>query len=320
MIFSTHKITNNTSKQVKNEHHKPITFKGRELVDDTFEYQPINSHTLTNNKGYKVAINGAGSGKSIDPDNITITRGNNDSLRGQLGSFFYLREGSKIWSAGLQPTLNKPDKYETEFTDKKATITRQDGPIKTKLQVAIAPDNNVEERRLTLSSTDGKPHDIEITSYNETSLAESEGHPAFSKLFVETKYNPEIQGIIATRRPRGPHDKQICSVNTIKINKEDMAKGSKIEYETVREKFIGRTRNLQDPAAMHKKHLSNTAGIPLDPVASFRTTVHLEPNKEVNVDFMTISGKTETEIVELAKKYKDPQVLDRIINQESRGI
>ncbi|MFA6990024.1 MAG: hypothetical protein WC197_08150 [Candidatus Gastranaerophilaceae bacterium] len=298
-----------TNPKTGKESSQAVSFRGKAVVDDTFEFQPAMPQVLTNSKGYKVEIDGAGAGKSI-ANGAIVMKGSDDPLRNQLGHLFYLREGKNFWSAGLQPTLKKPDKYETNFTDKEAKITRQDGAIQSELKVTVAPEDNAEKRQLSLTNADSKPHDIEVTSYSETALIPNPGHKAFTNLFVETKYNPVIQGIISSRRPRGRDDKQMWSATTIRVNKEAMKKGSSIEYETAREKFIGRTRNLQDPAAMHKKHLSNTAGIPLDPVTSLRTTLHLEPNQKIDVDFVTVVGSTENEVVELAKK----------VNQESRGI
>ncbi|EKE04507.1 MAG: hypothetical protein ACD_20C00056G0006 [uncultured bacterium] len=307
------------NKEIFLKNSQRVVFKGQNLVDDTFQYQPENAKALSNDKGYEVLIDGAGAGTSKF-NGFTITRGSDDPLRKQLGNLFYLRSGKNFWSAGLQPTLKKPDKYETEFTDKKVKIVRQDSSIQSKLQVVVSPEDNAEIRRISLTNKSNKPKDVEVTSYSETPLVQWEGHKAFTNLFVTTKYLPEIDGIIANRRPRSPHDKEIWAVNTIRVNKDDIAKGSTIEYETAREKFIGRNRTLQDPAAMSEKHLSNTAGIPLDPVASLRTTVKLEPHKEINIDFITVAGNTENEVVELAKKYNDAQTADKVINQESRGI
>jgi len=327
LLFSNSQ--NHTKQNLNKENFQKIAFKGElgrnnnliadvragydPLTADTAKYQfykeekALNEfRSLSNPAKYTVLINGAGLGKSTDHNGAVVNRGSDDNMRNPLGSFFYLRENGKVWSAGLQPTLAKPDKYETAITDKKAIITRHDGPIKSELQVAVAPNDNAEVRRVVLSSTDGKDHDIEITSYNETSLFHgTEGHPAFNKLFVETKYNDDINGIIASRRPRGKHDKQMWAVNKIRVSNEDMATGSHIEYETARENFIGRNRTVKDPVVMDEdnKHLSNKAGIPLDPVASLRTTVHIKAGTKVNVDFTTISGDTEKEVVDIAKKY-----------------
>ena len=85
------------NKEIFLKNSQRVVFKGQNLIDDTFQYQPEDAKTLSNDKGYEVLIDGAGAGTSKLND-FTITRGSDDPLRKQLGNLFYLRSGKNFWS------------------------------------------------------------------------------------------------------------------------------------------------------------------------------------------------------------------------------
>ncbi len=86
----------------------------------------------------------------------------------------------------------------------------------TTLDVAVSPEDDAEVRRISITNHGSRTREIDITSYAELVLArpaDDAAHPAFSKMFVQTEFDPEswrpVGHAQATRGPAirafGPH-------------------------------------------------------------------------------------------------------------------
>ncbi len=73
------------------------------------------------------------------------------------------------------------------------------------MQVTIAADDDVEIRQINLINHGDQVRHLRVTSYGEVLLAaQSDRHPAFNKLFIESEYLPESNLLLFHRRPRAP--------------------------------------------------------------------------------------------------------------------
>src|SRR5207247_7891285 len=103
----------------------------------------------------------------------------------------------------------EPERYEVTFAEDRATIVRHDTGMMTALEVIVSPEDDAEIRRVSLTNLGSKPREIEVTSYAEIVLATpaaDAAHPAFSNLFVQTEAVPELDALLATRRPRSDEE------------------------------------------------------------------------------------------------------------------
>ena len=85
-----------------------------------------------------------------------------------------------------------------------AEIRHRVGTISLTQRLCVAPDDDVEIRQVTLANESGRRRRLEITSYAEVVLGDEAAdrrHPAFSKLFVESEYLPELHALLFHRRP-----------------------------------------------------------------------------------------------------------------------
>ncbi len=165
------------------------------------------THLLSNGT-YAVMVTGAGSGYSRWR-NLDVTRWREDVTCDDWGSYIFLRDSrsGETWSAGYQPAGVEPEQFEVSFFEDRAEFTRQDGSIKTVLEVAVSPENDGEVRRVAVTNLGTRTREIELTSYAELVLApfgDDATHPAFSKLFVETEFVAGAGTLLATRRRRSP--------------------------------------------------------------------------------------------------------------------
>jgi cellobiose phosphorylase len=85
------------------------------------------------------------------------------------------------------------------------------------------------------------------------------------------------------------------------------------QFETSRERFLGRNGSNARPAALAgRAPLDGTAGAVLDPVAAIRRVLTLAPHQTVTVDVVLGAADTRDEAVRLVEKYQDRHLADRV--------
>ena len=271
------------------------------------------THLLSNGT-YAVMVTGAGSGYSRWR-NLDVTRWREDVTCDDWGSYIFLRDSrsGETWSAGYQPTGVEPDHYEVSFFEDRAEFVRQDGTIKTVLEVAVSPENDGEVRRVAITNLGTRTREIELTSYAELVLApyaDDATHPAFSKLFVETEFVAGAGTLLATRRRRSPEQAEVWAAHLVVIEGE--ADGS-LQFETDRAQFLGRGQRIRTPQCVVEGWpLSNTVGCVLDPVFSLRCRVRIARGETVRLSFWTVVAESRAEALDLADKHRDPTAFDRV--------
>lgn len=269
-------------------------------------------HILSNGS-YSVMVTNGGSGYSRNKG-IAVSRWKGN-FRNSSGLFIYVQNiNSNIaWSATYEPYNVEPDKYSVVFSPDKAEFIRKDDNIETHTEITVSPEDNAEIRRLSITNRSRHSRVIEVTSYFEVVLAHQDAdmaHPAFSNLFVRTEFVPDHDCLLASRRPRSEKERPLWAMHTVTVEGELIGN---IQYETDRFKFIGRGRDLSDPAAMDvDQPLTNTVGAVLDPVMSIRRRVRIAPGQTVRVSFAVAISETRKNALELAEKYHDPKIAERI--------
>ena len=264
------------------------------------------------NGAYTAIVTNAGGGASFCRGKV-VTRYREDATRDPGSQFLYLRDvrSGSVWSAAYHPTDREPEEYLVTFHAERAVFRRRHEDIATQLDIAVSTEDDVEVRRLTVSNLSDRPRELEVTSYAEIVLATAAAdlaHPAFSKLFVETEYLPGSAALICTRRPRAPDDAGAWAVHVLSV--EGRMQGP-VEWETDRERFLGRGRSPEDPAALDGRPLSGTTGAVLDPIVSLRQRIRLAPGGFVRLSFATGMAASRAGALAIAHKYHDPSAAAR---------
>jgi len=276
-------------------------------------HDPVPRTHLLSNGSYSVMITAAGSGYSHWRD-LAITRWREDVTRDSWGSYVFLRDAGsgEVWSAGYQPSGVEPDSYEVAFSEDRAEIIRRDGTITTTLEVAVSTEDDAEVRRVSIANLGTRPREIELTSYAEVVLASSaadDGHPAFSKLFVQTEFVAEVGTLLATRRPRTPSEPPIWAAHLAVVEGNSIGDP---QFETDRARFLGQGRGIREPVSITDGGpLSNTAGDVLDPIFSLRMRVRIAPGAIARVAFWTLIAPSRADALDLADKHHDASAFDR---------
>ncbi len=282
---------------------------------------PTPHGALLSNGRYSMLLTTSGTGYSRVGD-VALTRWHGDRTRDADGFFVYVRdvESGRFWSAGRQPVTSSPppDRYDVWVHLNKVETARVDDWVETFTEAVVSPEDDVEVRRVTVTNYADRPRTLELTSYAEVVLqppAGDLGHPAFSKLFVETEYLPKNNALLATRRPRAEGDPRrwlVHAVADMGLARAGRAAITPLQYETDRMQFVGRGRTLDAPAALEPgARLSRTAGAVLDPIVSLRRVVTLQPKQSAQVVFSIAVADTREEAERLAERYDHPDASQR---------
>ena len=136
-------------------------------------------------------------------------------------------------------------------------------------------------------------------------------HPAFSKLFVQTEFVPDVGALLATRRRRSPAEREVWAAHLAVVEGESVGE---LEFETDRARFLGRGRSIRSPiSVIDGRPLTGTVGAVLDPIFSLRRCVRLAPGATVRVAFWTVVAPTRDEVLDLVDKHHDSAAYERAV-------
>ncbi|MFZ7134368.1 MAG: GH36-type glycosyl hydrolase domain-containing protein [Eubacteriales bacterium] len=278
---------------------------------DVEEYVP-QCHVLSNGT-YCTMINTHGGGYSR-AGGIQITRWREDPLNKKNGHLVFIRHlnANAIWSTSYDLLCREPDAYKVVFTPEKAEIYRSDEQFDTYMEVIVSPEDNVEMRKVKITNHSDTIANMEVTSYFEVVLTNPHAdlaHPAFSNLFVRTEVITEMESLIASRRPRGNEEDEKWLFHTVRV---DQGESQGFQFETNRETFIGRGKELSQADAL-KQPLKDTAGIVLDPIMSLRKTLNIMPGTTVEITYITGVQDSRDDLLKLISKYRDYHNIVRTI-------
>ncbi|HEY3520763.1 MAG TPA: glycosyl transferase family 36 [Rhodanobacteraceae bacterium] len=259
---------------------------------------------------YAAMVTAAGAGWSRWKG-LAITRWREDVTRDCWGNWFYLRDlrSGDVWSPCAQPSGSDPD--DIQLDEHAARFARRDNALTTTLEVAVDPDSALEVRGIGLRNDGDTPREIEITSYAELVLGSAQGdasHPAFSKMFVQTH---RVDGVLlATRRKRDPSEPEVWAAHSVVVDGEAIGEP---QYETDRERFIGRDRDLRSPLALDAGgSLSGTVGTVLDPVFSLRVRVRVAPRSTRRIAFVTAVAAKRRDVLAAVARCDEPEACERV--------
>ena len=278
----------------------------------------VDAHELTNGR-YTTRISDAGSGYSWFGA-LALTRWVPDRTRDADGFFLYLRdlESGLRWSAGYQPIRAPARRYEVRADPRRVAIVREDDDVEVTTEISVPAGDDVEVRRYTIANRGTRARRLELTTYAELVLnspAADAGHPAFSKLFVQTEHLASHDALIAWRRLRAPDDEPLWVVHRFLGGPDTVS-----ELETDRARFLGRGRTTADPAALAgDAPLSGTVGNVLDPIVSLRRRVTIEPGSVVRLAAVLGAGRTREEVVALAERYATLDAVEAVLEVAARG-
>ena len=266
---------------------------------------------LLGNGKMNIMLTAAGGGYSRWKD-INITRWRADGTRDNWGSFCFFRneENHELWSNTHQPLGKEAEEFTVNFAADRARFRRLDHGIHCETEVIVAPEDDLEIRQITLSNRKNSRKRIEVTSFFELALAEHRAdrqHQAYSKLFVETEFIPEMESLLAQRQAKEPGGAAIWAGHRIVFNQKAE---SGLQFETDRRNFLWRGWDTSDPAAMGAP-LSGAKGRVLDSIFSLRKSVVLEPQGRIRFNLLLAVSESREGVLAILERYGDEKAITR---------
>ncbi|QVL35638.1 GH36-type glycosyl hydrolase domain-containing protein [Aminirod propionatiphilus] len=284
---------------------------------DTPHTATVKTQILSNGR-YGLMITAAGGGYSRWKD-LDITRWQSDPTRDSQGSFCYFRDldSGRLWCNTYHPTDGKTASFRVNFTLDRAVFHRIDDGIESETEMIVAPEDDVEIRRITLINRSTQRRRIELTSYVELALAPHRAdrqHPAFSKLFVQTEALTEERALLAWRRTKSDDERALYVGHRLTAAKNaDTSFPAPLRFETDRSRFIGRGHSLSAPMGALLEP-GGSQGFVIDPILSLRHGLTLEPGERTEVSLILAAGSSRREVTDLMVKFGEPHAIDQAMD------
>ena len=254
---------------------------------------------LFSNGNYSMMINDRGEGY-CRYNGIALNRWRK---QGCYGGFIYMKDVNtgRTWSAAYGPIGVTPKGYYVRFDAHQAVFERQDAGIRTKMEVCVSPEKDVELRRITIKNSTHNTVEIEVIYYMELSLCRQEAdiaHRAFSGLFLEAETRKNV--LLIKRRPGGS-ERSLCIALT--TNRDN------VQFATERLKLQGRNRQLDDPALFEVPFAFSKE--PLDAALCAKVRVSLEKSEEQTVVFAVAAAQELSEAFDALAEFGDEEASQR---------
>jgi cyclic beta-1,2-glucan synthetase len=259
----------------------------------------VDAHAISNgNQGLLIRRGGGGHSWWR---NIAITRRCLDPTFEDVGTIIYLRDedDGEMWSTLAEPST--PGR-EVMFLPHGAKFVIHHHELLAELTITVAPREDAEIRLLRITNRSGRRRRLSLTHYAELVLGnalEFERHPAFAKLFVETQVVHTPHPIILChRRPRSPGEHQpwlacLLVSHTVKWT----------EWETDRERFIGRGHSLRQPSERTQPlpHYDTPMQATLDTCVAMTGHVEIGPGRSSECAFISVYGSSREQVLQRAR-------------------
>lgn len=180
--------------------------------------------------------------------------------------------------------------------------------IEAEVAIWVDAEWDVEVRETRLRNLEGRSRRIEVTSHIDIVLnhpAAHRAHPAFSKLFVESRWLGRRRALLWRRRPRSPEEKWPLLAHAALADYP-------VEWESDRAGFVGRGCDSTTPhALMRQAPLQGRVGPVLDPTAALRQTVELAPRALARVAFVLAVGESQEALEAVLERLSGTGGIDR---------
>jgi len=226
------------------------------------------------------------------------------------GSRVYLKDldHDLLWNVGAEPL---DEGVETIFAPHTVEFRERHGEMLMRMTVTVAPVEDVEVRRISITNDGPHTRNVMLASYSEPVLARESAdrrHLTFSKLFIESWFLNERNALLFRRRPRESDEPSFYFAHAAVASANcEVSRGIEID----RRAFLGRHGNPANPAALSDPayRFSSTAHPTLDPCAAIAVTVRIPARSTIHCTFLSSVGESRANTMDALKSY---QSLERI--------
>jgi cyclic beta-1,2-glucan synthetase len=267
---------------------------------------PLPETHILSNEAYTVRLTGRGGGASYWKG-AALTRWSADPTLDDGGSWIYVRDidSGDLWSSTPAPAGD--DEMTVEFAPQQVEYWGHHDGIGMHTRVTVPPDDDLEIRIVTLTNETLQRRRLVVASYADVVLDREAGymrHPAYSRLFVQSRWLDSHATLLLWRRPHGPEVSPVFLAHTVIC--ADRPTPPHLSFETSRARFIGRGGDVSWPAALRTGSgvLSGTTGTPLDPILSLSCQFELPAHESRHFAFLTAAAESSRAVQKTLEFYR----------------
>ncbi|CZT55897.1 N,N'-diacetylchitobiose phosphorylase [Eubacteriaceae bacterium CHKCI005] len=256
--------------------HRPIPQKVGRTIEKKEEYQVISPanprmHLLQNDQ-WTLAVTDTGAGVSTFRG-MDVVRRSDDLLRRPEGIFAVVKGEGEPFSITPLPMEKGQVQRRVEFASSYAAFYAKENKLEAGMMASLHPILACEQRKILLQNHSSKPMDVQVLFFLEPALIPAKddaAHPAFSRLFLRSSYDPSTQSLVFSRRKRGKGNEMHLAVGFL----EQVA----YEYDLSRERILTRPYGVSSllREELFTKPFTPGEGVP-DTACCIRATVNLPP-------------------------------------------
>jgi len=234
--------------------------------------------------GAIVSESGGGYTWFLNAHEYRLTPWYNDPVTDTAGEAFYLRDEDtgEFWSLTPQPAPG-PTTYVCHHGLGYSAFEHTQGGLFTELLTTVAVDAPARLWILTVRNTTDRTARISATGFVEWVLGDMRDKNA---PHIVTHIDPQSGAILASNAYASDFPGKVAFFQCSEADRSLTAD---------RTEFIGRNGSLKDPAALHRRQLSNRVGAGRDPCAAIQAYVELPPGQQRQIVFLLGAGHGEAQ-------------------------
>jgi cyclic beta-1,2-glucan synthetase len=254
--------------------------------------------------GCLVSETGAGYTWSANSRENRISPWSNDPLSDPPGEAFFIRDEStgKFWNPLAGPSAASNEQV-VIHSKGLSTFKGEANGIRHTVEIFVSMNEEVKFTRINLSNTGKDERDLSITAYVEWVLGFNR---SASAQYIIPSVAMECGALLA----KNPYNNEFA--DRVAFFSSD---GEISSFTGDRREFLGRNGHVRAPAALNRIHLSNNVVAGLDPCAALQTKIKLAPGETRTVTFSLGQKKTEQEAKDVAKKFKNSDLVEAELAQ-----
>ena len=193
------------------------------------------------------------------------------------GRYYYIKEGSTIWSPGWQPTQTELDFYECRHGLGYSIITGKKNRLAARLELFVPVGDNCEIDRLVLTNESDAPKSFTVFSYVEFCLWNAvDDSTNFQRNFSTGEV--EVEGSTIYHKTEYRERRDHYALYTVNAPVDG--------FDTSRDAFLGAWRSNSNPEAVEKGACTNSVAHGWAPVGVHQINVTLNPGESRSLIYM----------------------------------
>ncbi len=228
-----------------------------------------------------------------------LTTWSNDTVTEKPGEILYLKESTNWWSTTPLPT-NIPCQYETSHGWGYSTYKGIANGIAHESTVWVDHEDPVKIILLKVKNNGKKTRTIKPIYFAELAMGDNRERNQF---FIVTNKDAYTGALTARNSYSDTFPESITFLQVT----------SDFEFSTDRSEFLGRGGSWTNPNYFSNPNskLSGSVGAGLDPAIIAETEIVLKPTEEKQIAFVLGQAGNYSEFSSLAKKYKQPNLIQK---------